>query len=96
VSAAYSLTDRTSETEGEALLHFEILRTESVGKWHARIRGNNGKIIFATQLYKSRESAVLAIDDVKKNAEDAETKEPDIVTLHEDDETRRLRKKLKP
>ena len=82
--------------EGSPVLHFEIVKTESVGKWHARIRGNNGKIVFASQLYKARESAVRAIEDVRENAEDAKTKTPDIVTYDEEDETRRLRKKMKP
>jgi uncharacterized protein YegP (UPF0339 family) len=77
------------------MLHFEIVKTESVGKWHARIRGDNEKIIFATQLYPSRESAVRAIKDVQRNAADAITK-PDIVKPDEDQETRRLRKKMKP
>jgi uncharacterized protein YegP (UPF0339 family) len=77
------------------VLRFEIVENTEIGKWHARIRSDNNKIVFATQLYKEKQSAIDACKDVKLDADAADIKE--LPAKHgEDEETRRLRKKMKP
>jgi uncharacterized protein YegP (UPF0339 family) len=50
-------------------MYFEIVHTQS--GWHARIKDRNHKIIFWTQDYTSRQSAVHACELVKALAASA-------------------------
>ena len=47
-------------------MYFEIVRTNN--GYHARIRGGNNEIMFSSQVYPRRESAIHACEVVQKLA----------------------------
>ena len=49
-------------------MYFEIVKTKGARKWHARIMGDNNRIVFWTQDYTSKESARHACEIVKTAA----------------------------
>jgi uncharacterized protein YegP (UPF0339 family) len=50
-------------------MYFEIVKTNA--GWHARIKGANHEIVFATQVYTSRQTAINACNLVKAGAASA-------------------------
>jgi uncharacterized protein YegP (UPF0339 family) len=51
-------------------MRFEVVtkRTTNGTRYHARIKGGNGEIIFSSQVYAAKESAKHACEVVKRNA----------------------------
>lgn len=41
---------------------FEIVRTDAAQPWHARFRAANGRVVWTTENYARRSSALSAID----------------------------------
>jgi hypothetical protein len=39
-------------------MYFQIVKNNRTGRWHARIRGANHEIVFSTQTYDSKASAI--------------------------------------
>jgi uncharacterized protein YegP (UPF0339 family) len=52
-------------------MYFEIVKTKGVKKWHARIRGDNNRIVFWTQNYYSKADAKHACEIVQSGARSA-------------------------
>ena len=75
-------------------LHCEIVRNKEINKWHARIVGGNNEIVFASQLYPSRESAKRACEDVKATSSWPEIKFVEVDS--EDYKGRNFRRQLHP
>jgi uncharacterized protein YegP (UPF0339 family) len=48
-------------------MYFEVL-VASNGGWFARIRGGNNEIMFSSQVYTTKASAIHACEVVKSNA----------------------------
>lgn len=56
-------------------MYFQVVKTAA--GYHARIRGANHEIVFSTQVYSARASAVNAITMVKTGASAAPIREVD-------------------
>jgi uncharacterized protein YegP (UPF0339 family) len=54
---------------------FEIIK-DKAGKFRFRMVAPNGQIMFQSQGYSKKQSAVAAIDSIKKNAPKADVTEP--------------------
>jgi len=50
-------------------MYFEIVKT-SAG-WHARIKGGNNEIVFSSQVYGAKQSAINACQMVQAGAKNA-------------------------
>jgi uncharacterized protein YegP (UPF0339 family) len=49
-------------------MYFQLVKNKRTGRWHARIRGNNHEIVFSSQVYHSKESAINACAMVQRGA----------------------------
>ena len=49
-------------------MYFQIVKNKRTGRWHSRIRGDNHEIVFSSQTYGSKASAVNACEMVKSGA----------------------------
>jgi uncharacterized protein YegP (UPF0339 family) len=56
--------------EGIAMHRFEIYKDKK-GETRFRFRAGNGEIMFSSEGYKSKSSAVKAVESIKKNAPEA-------------------------
>jgi uncharacterized protein YegP (UPF0339 family) len=52
-------------------MYFQLVKNTRTGRWHARIRGANHEIVFSSQTYGSRSSAVNACSMVQLGASSA-------------------------
>ncbi len=52
-------------------MYFQIVKNTRTGRWHARIRGANHEIVFSTQTYGSRATALNACTMVQGGASSA-------------------------
>ena len=59
-------------------MYFQIIKNKRTGRWHARISGNNHEIVFSTQTYDSRSSALNACALVQRGAASAKIYESEI------------------
>jgi uncharacterized protein YegP (UPF0339 family) len=50
-------------------MYFEIVKTAA--GWHARIKGGNHEIVFVTEVYVSRQTAINACNTVQLGAGNA-------------------------
>ncbi|MCP4381549.1 MAG: YegP family protein [Hyphomicrobiales bacterium] len=55
---------------------FEVY-TDKRGEYRFRFRASNGEIMFGSEGYKAKASAMNAIESIKKNAPGADVKEDD-------------------
>jgi uncharacterized protein YegP (UPF0339 family) len=58
--------NRATERE-QPTMYFEILAAAG-GGWFARIKGGNNEIMFSSQVYTTKQSAIHACEVVKANA----------------------------
>lgn len=49
-------------------MYFQLVKNTRTGRWHARIRGANHEIVFSTQTYERRASALNACTMVQTGA----------------------------
>jgi uncharacterized protein YegP (UPF0339 family) len=56
-------------------MYFQLVKNNRTGRWHARIRGDNHEIVFSTQTYDAKSSAVNAVAMVQSGAATAKTVE---------------------
>lgn len=59
-------------------MYFQIVKNKRTGRWHARIRGGNHEIVFSTQTYGDRASALNACTMVQGGAATAPIYETEI------------------
>jgi uncharacterized protein YegP (UPF0339 family) len=52
-------------------MYFEIVKTKGESQWHARIRGDNNRIVFWTQDYDTKAAARHACEIVQAEAASA-------------------------
>ncbi len=53
---------------------FQVFK-DKAGEYRFRFRASNGEIMFASEGYTARASAISAIESIKKNAPEAEVEE---------------------
>jgi len=53
---------------------FQVFK-DKAGEYRFRFRASNGEIMFASEGYKAKASAISAIESIKKNAPEAEVDE---------------------
>ena len=53
---------------------FEVYK-DNAGEYRFRFKASNGEKMFASQGYKQKQSAISAIESIKRNSPDAQVKE---------------------
>jgi len=65
---AWQTDEEIEQQKGDfPFMYFEILAAAG-GGWFARIRGGNNEIMFSSQVYTTKQSAIHACEVVKANA----------------------------